>query len=236
MTEDALHNIETARMIEHNNFPECNCSIVESLIEEHPLIKQNDYKLLPRIVQFYIDDWQQIISYLDVILQLAKDNSQYEDIVWGNLYDVIDCFDEGIKEFVRDRKLLLDKIRYDHINEYTIKPIETFEEAAKYKEYADWCISEGQGDYEYYTDGGELFYFCMKTGYEKEPKESKEGFPWDDYGKSLFAVSVNRHGLIANVTCRWNVESNGIHKMDDEALSRLIGNNFYDVFIPREIS
>jgi hypothetical protein len=24
MTEEALHNIETARMIEHNNFPEFN--------------------------------------------------------------------------------------------------------------------------------------------------------------------------------------------------------------------
>ena len=234
--EEVIRNKEKARSIEFQFEGNHSCNMVDTIIDSYPLVKQDNYRLLPRITELFYDDWQRIQSYLDVILLLVKRGSVYKDIPTGNVYDVIDSFEDGINAYVKDRKQLLDNIHFDDCNNYTIKRIENFREAQDFNSFVEWCITGYEDDHESYTDGGELFYFCMKPGYKNESKDPKDGFPWDDYGKSLFAVSVNRHGLIANVTSRWNIESTGIHKIDDEALSRMIGRNFYEVFLPREIS
>ena len=239
MTEEALRNIEAAQMIECHYFPEFkredDGGIVDSVIECHSILKLKEFKYLPKIIELYFDNYI-FDSYIEAIMSIIRDNPKFEVFPTGNVYDVIDFFDEEILSYARNRKHFLDSIKHDQCNDYRVKPIASFLEAAEFQSFADWCITDSLSDYEAYTDNGEMFYFCMKSGFENEPKKLKDEFPWDDYGKSLVAVSVNRHGLLVNVTNRWNVESNIGYMVDDVALSRMIGRNFYDVFTPRDIS
>jgi hypothetical protein len=85
----------------------------------------------------------------------------------------------------------------------------------------------------YTSDGIGQFYFCLRNGFENEPKEMGEGCPLDSYGLSMVAVSVDDVGRLNTCTCRWNHDNGGNDNiMDAKQISQLIGRNFFDVFKP----
>lgn len=59
----------------------------------------------------------------------------------------------------------------------------------------------------------------------------KDNFPFDDYGLSLIAVSVDETGSMNTCTLRWNHE-HGVtdHMMSEKQLSELLGMKFEDAF------
>lgn len=123
-----------------------------------------------------------------------------------------------------------------NLNGYTIIRINSFAEASKpkYANYCDWCITKSEDLYDTYTnDGTYPFYFCLKDGYEKIPKEEGSDTPLDTYGLSMIAVSVDDKGRLNTCTCRWNHDNGGNDKiMNVEQLSSLLNASFYSMFKP----
>lgn len=117
---------------------------------------------------------------------------------------------------------------------YNIVRIDDEYQAAEYAEYVSWCITQDPSMYENYTNGGEnVFYFCLREGFEDEEPVRGDGCPLDSYGLSMIAVSVYPDGSANTVTCRWNHDNGGNDSiMDERQLSRVIGRNFYEVFKP----
>ena len=88
--------------------------------------------------------------------------------------------------------------------------------------------------YNSYTHNGTgRFYFCLRKGFENEPKEKGEGCPLDSYGLSMIAVSVDMEGAVNTITSRWNHDMGGNDNiMSVEELEQVIGRNFYQTFKP----
>ena len=119
-------------------------------------------------------------------------------------------------------------------NNYTILPIDTPKEASKFGKYTSWCITHDKDMYNSYTNNGfGRFYFCLRKGFENEPKIKGDGCPLDNYGLSMIAVSVTMEGEVNTITCRWNHDNGGNDNiMTIEQLEDVIGRNFYQTFKP----
>ena len=119
-------------------------------------------------------------------------------------------------------------------NDYTIVQIDDFEQAKRYGQYTDWCVTHDEYMLDNYTTGGMgQFYFCLKNGFENVSRERGEGCPLDEYGLSMIAVNVDENGDLNTCTCRWNHDNGGNdHIMDTKQISQLVGRNFYDLFKP----
>ncbi len=119
-------------------------------------------------------------------------------------------------------------------NDYTTVPIDSPEEASKYGKYTSWCVTHDKNMYNSYTNNGSgRFYFCLRKGFENEPKVEGDGCPLDSYGLSMIAVSVTMEGEVNTITCRWNHDNGGNDNvMNIEQLEDVIGRNFYQTFKP----
>jgi hypothetical protein len=146
-----------------------------------------------------------------------------------------------IQRFSGAMKAMDDKDReevssgqYVENKEYTVVPIDSFEEASKYGQYTSWCVTHQENMFDSYTsDGIGQFYFCLRNGFENVPEKVGEGCPLDEYGLSMVAVSVDENGALHTCTCRWNHDNGGNDSiMNTKQISKLIGRNFYEVFKP----
>ena len=119
-------------------------------------------------------------------------------------------------------------------NNYIIVPIDNPKEAYKYRKYTSWCVTHDKNMYNSYTNNGSgRFYFCLRKGFENEPKVEGDGCPLDSYGLSMIAVSVTMEGEVNTITCRWNHDNGGNDNiMTIEQLEDVIGRNFYQTFKP----
>ena len=115
---------------------------------------------------------------------------------------------------------------------YTIIHIPDFEKAKVFAPHCDWCICQSEFDYETYTLNGETFYFCLKKGFEKTVKRAGNNYPYDDYGVSMLAISVDSNGQLANCTNRWNVDRIGNPNLTVQEISQIVGRDFYETFKP----
>lgn len=88
--------------------------------------------------------------------------------------------------------------------------------------------------YDSYTaEGDNIFYFCLKDGFENIQPEMGENCPKDEYGLSMIAVSVCPDGSLNTATCRWNHNNGGDDNIfTTEEISQIIGRNFYQTFLP----
>ena len=123
---------------------------------------------------------------------------------------------------------------YNINNQYSIVPINDFEQSSKYGKYTSWCVTHDANMLKSYTaDGAGRFYFCLRKGFETEPKVEGQNSPLDCYGLSMIAVSVNMDGSCNTITCRWNHDMGGNDSvMNVEQLEQLLGRNFYNTFKP----
>lgn len=99
---------------------------------------------------------------------------------------------------------------------YTVKRLDTFEEAHKYYPYTqDICYLGGENTWINYTDGGRnAVYVLLRDGWQNVPAEHGENTPYDDYGKSMVFVIVRPDGDIAYTNTRWNHNTNGNGPID----------------------
>ena len=93
--------------------------------------------------------------------------------------------------------------------EYTVIPINGYEDASKYSQYTSWCVTQGAHHYNSYTNDGSQFFFCLKNGFEGVKRIKGEGCPLDEYGLSMVSVLIRPNGDIKHITTRWNHDNNG---------------------------
>ena len=208
-----------------------------------PSVRLQQEKFLLGVARLFIDgelsvnDDFKCTNFNQTLKLIASDAhvNEYDNNLNGmSADDLINRFADARVGELSKRKELMGGKHYHQNREYTIVPINSFDEAAKYSQYTEWCITSSEIMFNHYTtNGAGRFYFCLQNGFENVPEKVGPNAPLDAYGLSMIAVSVTMEGEPNSITCRWNHDNGGSDNvMDDEQLSDLLGVNFYNVFKP----
>ena len=149
---------------------------------------------------------------------------------------LIDRFKQARTADLEKDKAELGTAQYTENPEYKIVRIDSFEQAAQYGGYNDWCLAQdyGKTNYDQYTSNGvNQLYFILRDGFENEPRIKGENAPYDSYGLSMMTVIVDPEGMMTQSTTRWNHENDSCDSaFTPKQISEIIGRNFYEVFKP----
>ena len=208
-----------------------------------PSVRLQQEKFLLGVARLFIDgdlsvdDYFKCTNFNQTLKLIASDAhvNEYDNNLNGMSADeLINRFADVRVGELSKRKELMGGKQYHQNREYTIVPINSYEEATKYAKYNDWCVTYSEDMFDDKTCyGAGRFYFCLRNGFENVPKKVGPNAPLDDYGLSMIAVSITMEGEPNSITCRWNHDNGGSDSvMDDEQLSDLLGVNFYSVFKP----
>ena len=208
-----------------------------------PSVRLQQEKFLLGVARLFIDGELSVnddfkCTNFNQTLKLIASNAhvnEYDNNLNGmSADDLINRFKNLRVGELSKRKELMGGKQYHQNREYTIVPINSYEEAEKYSQYTEWCVTHYPEAYDGNTAGGTgRFYFCLQNGFENVPEKVGANAPLDAYGLSMIAVCVTMEGEVKSITCRWNHDNGGSdHVMDDEQLSELLGVNFYSVFKP----
>ena len=208
-----------------------------------PSVRLQQEKFLLGVARLFIDgdlrinDDFKCTNFNQTLKLIASDAhvNEYDNNLNGMSADeLINRFKNLRVSELSKRKELMGGKQYHQNREYTIVPINSFDEATKYAKYNDWCVTYSEDMFDDKTcNGAGRFYFCLRNGFENVPKKVGPNAPLDDYGLSMIAVSVTMEGEPNSITCRCNHDNGGSDNvMDDEQLSDLLGVNFYNVFKP----
>lgn len=181
---------------------------------------------IEKIIDLIANKYQgQITTYLE------KDGKPLD------AYDLEMEFGNEANEF-RKRKRKNDV--YIKPNEhYKIYRIANFEDAEKWSDSCDWCITNDAKAYDRETnEGSGIFIFCIRDDYNREiHNEPNQETPLTNYGLSMIAVCIEKDGSIASCTSRYNHSDDELkidgNMLDESGLEVLLGVNFEDVFYPR---
>ena len=208
-----------------------------------PSVRLQQEKFLLGVARLFIDgdlsvdDDFKCTNFNQTLKLIASDAhvNEYDNNLNGmSAEELINRFADVRVGELSKRKELMGGKQYHQNREYTIVPINSYEEATKYAKYNEWCVTYSEDMFDDKTcHGAGRFYFCLRNGFENVPKKVGPNAPLDDYGLSMIAVSVTMEGEPNSITCRWNHDNGGSDSvMDDEQLSDLLGVNFYSVFKP----
>ena len=208
-----------------------------------PSVRLQQEKFLLGVARLFIDgdlrvnDDFKCTNFNQTLKLIASDAhvNEYDNNLNGmSAEELINRFADVRVGELSKRKELMGGKQYRKNNNYTIVPINSYEEATKYAKYNEWCVTYSEYMFDDKTcHGAGRFYFCLRNGFENVPKKVGPNAPLDDYGLSMIAVSVTMEGEPNSITCRWNHDNGGSDNvMDDEQLSDLLGVNFYNVFKP----
>ena len=208
-----------------------------------PSVRLQQEKFLLGVARLFIDgelrvnDDFKCTNFNQTLKLIASDAhvNEYDNNLNGMSADeLINRFADVRVGELSKRKELMGGKQYHQNREYTIVPINSYEEATKYAKYNDWCVTYSEDMFDDKTcNGAGRFYFCLRNGFENVPKKVGPNAPLDEYGLSMIAVSITMEGEPNSITCRWNHDNGGSDSvMDDEQLSDLLGVNFYNVFKP----
>ena len=208
-----------------------------------PSVRLQQEKFLLGVARLFIDgelsanDDFKCTNFNQTLKLIASDAhvNEYDNNLNGMSADeLINRFADIRVGELSKRKELMGGKQYHQNREYTIVPINSYEEATKYAKYNEWCVTYSEKMFDDKTcNGAGRFYFCLRNGFENVPKKVGPNAPLDAYGLSMIAVSITMEGEPNSITCRWNHDNGGSDSvMDDEQLSDLLGVNFYSVFKP----
>ena len=208
-----------------------------------PSVRLQQEKFLLGVARLFIDgelsvnDYFKCTNFNQILKLIASDAhvNEYDNNLNGMSADeLINRFADVRVGELSKRKELMGGKQYHQNREYTIVPINSYEEATKYAKYNEWCVTYSEDMFDDKTcHGAGRFYFCLQNGFENVPKKVGPNTPLDAYGLSMIAVSITMEGEPNSITCRWNHDNGGSDSvMDDEQLSDLLGVNFYSVFKP----
>ena len=179
------------------------------------------------------------ISNLNATLSLMTPHiNEYDQNLNGlSAEELIDRFKQIRQDNTNQKRREIDSIQFGE-SQYTIIPINSYEEAQQYNKYtynqSPWCLTHMKDMYDRYTcDGINQIYFCLKNGFESIEPIVGANAPLDEYGLSMISVIVNEYGELAFCTCRWNHLNGGSDSvMDEVGVSKVLNVNFYNTFKP----
>ena len=215
--------------------------IIDGIRTDIPNSRIGQCKFLLGVTRMYLNgelnDQNNIAKLNKTLVYVGSEThiNEYDNNL-NNLHasDLIHQFSVNVENDLAQDKENISNQSYQVNNDYTIVPINSFEEAEQYGNYTTWCVTHQESMYNSYThDGLGKFYFCLKNGFENIPEQVGENCPLDEYGLSMIAVSVNEDGSLNTCTCRWNHSNGGNDNiMTTQQISQLLGVNFYQTFLP----
>ena len=243
LSENEGTNMKRARKyLEAKGYsPEKRQEILDSLRTDIPNSRLQQCKFLLGVTRLYMEgqlrngnSMSELNKALKYIASDAHANEYDYNLNGENLNTLVQRFSGVAKADLEQSKVASNARQLTVNNDYTIVPIDNPEEAAKYGKYTSWCVTHYSNMYNTYTANGiGRFYFCLRRGFENEPKIEGRGCPLDSYGLSMIAVSVTIEGEVNTITCRWNHSNGGNDNiMTIEQLENLLGRNFYHTFKP----
>ena len=200
-------------------------------------------KFILGVTRMYIDGQISDASMISSLNQTLKyivtpaHYNEYDRNLNGlSAQQLIDRFKQARTDDLEKDKAELGAAQYTGNPEYKIVRIDSFEQAAQYGGYNDWCLAQpnGKGNYVQYTsDGVNQLYFILRDGFETEPRVKGENAPYDSYGLSMMTVIVDPDGMMTQSTTRWNhANDSSDSAFTPKQISDIIGRNFYEVFKP----
>ena len=221
MTDDESMQLDQELRVRFDNANKCDCKFLLGLARMYMNGELDDNSTA-----------QAVNQALGIATEEPYASQLNRDLNGMSAMQFIDAFKDKIEASGEADKENLSNQDFGGNNGYGIVLIDSFEKASEYAKYTTWCVTENEGAYEKYTKGG-TFYFCLKKGFENVEKVKGDNAPLDEYGLSMIAVSIYPDGKCNTITCRWNHEQgDDDHVMTTEGLSKVIGENFYDVFKP----
>ena len=237
-------NMKIARNVIREMSPNSDpMQVLNAIRTDIPNSRLGQCKFLAGVCRMYFNneltDGQTIRELNQSLKYIASDAhiNEYDNNLNGeNAETLIQRFSMNRQEDLNGDIEKVNQNQYIKNNDYEIIKIGSFEEAEKYGEYTEWCVTHYEDMYNSYTGNGiGVFYFCLKKGFENLERVKGEGCPLDEYGLSMIAVSINLDGSLNTCTCRWNHDNGGNDNiMDTQEISNLLGVNFYSVFKPRK--
>lgn len=203
---------------------------VDNIESRIPSMKDGMRKYLQGIIRWIVEgqiDSNEPSDLLKVnkLLRVMKNSPAYE------FYD--ENFNgDSFKQVQQTLNIELDEPEEDlRQGSYSIIPIGSFEEALEYKKYApDWCILNSEKAYDEHTfNGSGKFYFCLREGWKDEKPIPGNNYPYDNYGYSIIAVSVDADGNITSVTSRWNFDDGRDNFLTVAQLREVLGDKYVQI-------
>lgn len=155
-----------------------------------------------------------------------------KDLNGMNIFGLMNRFRDVIENFEEeDKKTKTNKI--SNKGKYRIVGINSFEDAEQYSDYTSWCVTNFKDAYRNYTRGNKQFIFLLADGFEdlSEDDGDRDNAPFDEYGLSMIAVSVNSNDKMITATSRWNHEITGYgdHFVNTQELCDIVGMDWIDI-------
>lgn len=237
-------NLSIARNVARSINPSIDAQkVIDNIRTDIPSSRLNQCSYLPGVVRMYlqgqINDTEKIFSINSTLKLLANAHSnEYDNDLNGlSAQELINRFANAVRNDFEEKKRKNSQKQFTPKSDYKVVVIPDAETANKYAGYVSWCVCHNSNMYDSYThDGVGVFYFLLKNGFENVKKVKGENCPLDEYGLSMIAVSINEDGSINTSTCRWNHDNGGNDNiLSDEELSRLLGEDVYQILKPRKI-
>lgn len=236
-------NLSKARRVINQMQPNMDAQKTLEVIRNYiPNSRLMKCEFLPGITRMYLNgslNDASIVRQLNQVLKyIATEeySGEYnQDLNGEDAETLINRFSDNVQQDIENDKQNVGNTQYKQNNNYNIVKIHSFEEAEKYSRYTSWCVTHDPNMYNSYTaEGDNIFYFCLKDGFENIQPEKGENCPKDEYGLSMIAVSVCPDGSLNTATCRWNHDNGGNDNiLTTNEISQIIGRNFYQTFLPQ---
>lgn len=187
-----------------------------------------------------ISNKEKIMDFLVVVNHNEEMYKELDDNFNGkSINELMSQYKKEIDYFFHERESeeLAGLTNTGEDNEYTVVRIESFEQAERFNNYVDWCITYSKHYYKDYTEDGNVFYFLLRNGFTREnPDDYIPAKNDDGYALSMIAVSVEM-GTSNIKTCntRRNRQLVGHdHQLDWVDISKMIGHNIKEMIAHEE--
>lgn len=233
--EEKFHNKQAAARVIMHEDGYCDETtaehFIDTIVHELPMISMRCFRFLPFAAKWVYGEEKPMDLVRLAVSILGQKPLMDTDLFYLTFDELLERLLPEISRHITRKKTELEAVSFENnANRYSIIPVPTYDIASAFSHYTDWCITKSPEDFHYYTKEGQTFYFCLEKDYEHKERCCSGGKGINEYGLSMLAVSVNRFGLLAEVTNRWN--DTPVPRFDEKSLSKLLGVNFFSTMIP----
>src|SRR5574344_622779 len=227
--------------------PEKQKEIINSVRDSIPALKNRvrGGKFTLACVRMFVDGEirdEDTINKLNQIIRKIGE-TEYEkydkDLNGFHAEELISKYMPMIEKEKDEQVARLSSVHFSGNSDYEAVLIPDYESSSEYHRYNEWCLTSMPKMFDTYTQNGvNSLYFLLKKGFESVKRKQGEDHPFDEYGVSMIAVTIEPEGYLHTCTVRWNHDIpsgfDADHIMDAEKLSGIVGFNVFDKCKPSE--
>ena len=227
--------------------PEKQKEIINSVRDSIPALKNRvrGGKFTLACVRMFVDGEIRDEDTINKLNQIVRKigETEYEkydkDLNGFHAEELISKYMPAIKKEKNEQVARLSSVHFSGNSDYAAELIPDYKASSEYHRYNEWCLTYRPDMFDTYTQNGvNSLYFLLKRGFESVPREQGEGHPFDEYGLSMIAVTIEPEGYLHTCTVRWNHDIpsgfDADHIMDAEKLSGIVGFSVFDKCKPSE--